>query len=790
MILKVLMLMRNLKLARPVRWRNHKYRLLAIGVLLSIGGYFIVSSTATGPIVSSRVEAESNSLTGSASVAADILASGGDFLQLGTNESWPTTNDGLINLVTDPTAVYSVPGLPQPAYLATQTVAPFGTKLTRITGDHGTALTGISGTWSTDARHHYSKDQPWNADQTLIAEQNTTGGGGTPKELFLDGTTYQPKYSICPNYSLGEDRWSQVPGHPNERVNVNGTSLEWFDVTTCTQIRHWTLPFAVTYFGMGEGNTSFDGRYVILGTSSQMFVVDMDPQSPYSPYPSQRIGPTTPLAGCGVGSCAATWVSVSPSGKYGVVHYSGEAIQVWDINPVTLALTPRNITQSYAGCLGSGSLGFIYSLGHADMTQNPYDNNEDVIIGQEKCGNLSKTINGHLVGHVVMSRLKDGAMTSLTSPTNEASPHHISGRSFDRPGWVYVSYFGTQPSKKYNDEIVAVKLDGSGSVERLSHQHSLTSGCYRCETHAVPSLDGTKVIFASNWAQDCATLCGPAPVGSSYIVNDYVVDAHSAVSGGLGGAPCLTLPNNTASSTVILNVGATDTYNLWSRLKVPDTTRNSIWVQVDSGCPVRVADSASLAPGSWTWVDYQDGAPPVKTLLSLSSGTHTVKIVGAESGVQVDELLATNDPTCTPTGDGSNCSSSVTGGATPTPAPSTTPTPAPTPTPATPTPTPSPGGSSGTPIIGTGAGQEFVDNTDNEVVPPTNTGQSSAPSSNAATTATRTPYIVPPRHTYQTTVPVPRKTVSQTSNAVTRSLGLLGGILSIILAIGLAILGL
>jgi hypothetical protein len=61
-----------------------------------------------------------------------------------------------------------------------------------------------------------------------------------------------------------------------------------------------------------------------------------------------------------------------------------------------------------------------------------------------------------------------------------------------------VSYF-RQPGKKHSDEIIAVKLDGSGVVERFGTTHTDPKGCYRCEAHPAPSPDGSRVVFASNW---------------------------------------------------------------------------------------------------------------------------------------------------------------------------------------------------------------------------------------------------------------------------------------------------
>ena len=103
------------------------------------------------------------------------------------------------------------------------------------------------------------------------------------------------------------------------------------------------------------------------------------------------------------------------------------------------------------------------------------------------------------------------------NPANEAYPDHISTRSYDRPGWVYVGYYNSA-GQRFNDEIVAVRLDGQ-AVERLAHKHSAFSGCSRCESHGVPSRDGLRVLFASNWA-----LNGD---GTSSVIQAYVVDTRS-----------------------------------------------------------------------------------------------------------------------------------------------------------------------------------------------------------------------------------------------------------------------
>jgi len=424
--------------------------------------------------------------------------------------------------LTDPISVYPIPSVPRPKPLVPVIEPDLGTTITRITGDTGTSTFPVSGTWGADARHTYSKQQPWNADQTLLAVQNRSGG--TPSILFLDGTNYLPRFGG--GSPLYDYRWHPSRAYANTMINVNsaGTELMWYDVVTGTKSRSWTLPITVDYgIGSGEGNPSNDGRFVCLANATGMFVVDMDPQPPYAAYPAKRIGPVYSLVPCGLdpanpGACAIGNVSIAPSGKYVDVKFSSsdpvtqDMHRIFDVDPATLELRPHPMDATALRCdsFQARADGWIFPLKHADMALDPFDNNEDVIVGGRSCP-------GSTLGHVVKVRLRDGKVTSLTNPSNEPSFQHASARNLDRPGWVYVGFYKAD-GKKFNDEIVAVKLDGSGQVERWSHKRSTSSGCYRCESHPVPSRDGRRVLFASNWSNDCGGTCGP-----STDIKDYVV---------------------------------------------------------------------------------------------------------------------------------------------------------------------------------------------------------------------------------------------------------------------------
>lgn len=442
---------------------------------------------------------------------------------------------GFFGTLTDSSAVFAEPAAPKPAYRDTVLDAVFGTRVTRITGDPGSALGGAPGVWGTDARHVYSKQQPWNATGTLLTLENR-GGGATSSPVLLDGETYAPVGTPCSSYDAYDYRWHPSPAHANEQINVNraGTELMWFDVTRCVKTRSWTLPFAADYgIGSGEGNVSADGRYVVISDASRMVVVDMDPQAPNAPgYPYKRIGPVYTMPPCSleVGAptnCPIGNISISPSGryidvKYGAVGTSCDTLcdmhRIFEVD-TNLVIRPHNMASSSQRCgsFANRPNGWVFPLKHADMTTDPFDNNEDVLVGGRACP-------GSNLGHVVKVRLRDGRVTSLTDPSNEAGYMHGSGRATSRPGWFYVTFdrAASYIGRRFYSEIVAVKLDGSGSVQRFGHYHS-TASTYRAQGHGVPSPDGRRILFASDWAQDCGTGCG-----STSVFGGYVLDARAS----------------------------------------------------------------------------------------------------------------------------------------------------------------------------------------------------------------------------------------------------------------------
>ena len=440
---------------------------------------------------------------------------------------------GFMPLVTDSTAVFNIPDELQPLYLQKAQDPTFGTAIMRITGEPGTDVGFLGPAWSNVVRHVYSKQQPWNSASLILSLSNS---GIHPNPIILNGQTYQPKFEPCNDYKNYDWRWHPTTAHRNEQINVTreGDKLEWWDITTCTQTRSWDLPIVADYgIGMGEGNVSNDGRYVLIINQQQMVVVDMDPQAPNAPpYPYKRIGPVFTFAPCSLDvtrpdSGRISHASISPSGKFITIKYKSlplagqsscdtlcDVRRVFEVD-TSLTIRVHNMASSSLRCgsFAARPNGWIFPLKHADLALDPFDSNEDVVMGGRACP-------GSGIGRVVKVRLRDGQVTALSNPVNEASYYHGSARNLQRPGWFYVTYSRdpSQQGKRFWGEVVAYKMDASGEVQRFAHHHS-TQQDFESEVHAVPSPDGKRILIASDWLDHCGERCGTDGVIGAYIID-------------------------------------------------------------------------------------------------------------------------------------------------------------------------------------------------------------------------------------------------------------------------------
>ncbi len=128
--------------------------------------------------------------------------------------------------------------------------------------------------------------------------------------------------------------------------------------------------------------------------------------------------------------------------------------------------------------------------------------------------------------------------------------------------------------------------------------------------------------------------------------------------------PCAAAASDLGTDSITITVPADATYSIWTRMIVPDTSHNSINLQVDATNCYNVAGgtfaATAFADNTSNWVNYAGGTASGVMNLALSAGNHTFKYIGTKAGVGVDKILVTSNTACLPTGLGDNCPSAAT----------------------------------------------------------------------------------------------------------------------------------
>ena len=127
----------------------------------------------------------------------------------------------------------------------------------------------------------------------------------------------------------------------------------------------------------------------------------------------------------------------------------------------------------------------------------------------------------------------------------------------------------------------------------------------------------------------------------------------------VGAAACPAPPADYGTVTLTVNVPATATYTVWTRMKAPSASQNTVNLQVDTTSCFNVG-GGSLVAATWAnnatnWVNYQGGSTSNVVSMPLNAGSHTLKYVGVQAGVEIDRIIMTSDASCTPSGVGTNC---------------------------------------------------------------------------------------------------------------------------------------
>jgi len=372
------------------------------------------------------------------------------------------------NLLTDTAVYWPAPVLSKPDYLQTITDPTFDTHITRIVGNPGETIVALpEQKWANEQlRHGYSKRQPWNSDQSLIYLDRHD------PELWLDGSTYEVLFTRQkPGTRV---RWSNY--EPNimyylASYNDGNSQLgRWDVINDSTEVVIALDGYKELSFGKGEGNFSNDGTKVALSAirisdnHEVIFITDISTGQKW---------PDMDMNGVAIEINNAT---LSPLGNYLVIAgdwgQGADRLQVRNASSGAILYTETN--------RGMPS--------HFDVQLD--QNGDEVVVG------VAKTTTEDVRSGTVIKRILETGTISVIADHKYAS--HTSGRAVNRPGWVYVTYQNRSVSyPPYINEVVAVKLDGT-RTERIAHLHSMKFN-YVSEAHAVPSPDGNRVMWASDW---------------------------------------------------------------------------------------------------------------------------------------------------------------------------------------------------------------------------------------------------------------------------------------------------
>lgn len=320
------------------------------------------------------------------------------------------------------------------------------------------------------ARNDYSRRQAFNADGSRFLVQDRHGAW-----YLYDARSLRWLRRLEGPRGDAEPQWD--PRDPRSLVYLpskGGMSLSRLDVESnrsrvIADFRgRLPWPQAERAWTRGEGSPSADGRtWCFLaqardGRTLGAFSYDLG---------TDEVVATRSL------DVAPDSISASPSGRWCVL--SGERK-----DGGTVAWT-RDFSRSRELTPDSE---------HSDIARNTDGHDAYVWIDQQGRGEL------------MMVDLDSGRRTALlpTWIAGSASSVHVSGKAFDRPGWVLVSTFNRKGGSSWlQEQLLAVQLRPESQVLRLGYHHSRYK-TYASQPQATVSRDFRRVLFNSNWEGESA----------------------------------------------------------------------------------------------------------------------------------------------------------------------------------------------------------------------------------------------------------------------------------------------
>ena len=335
--------------------------------------------------------------------------------------------------------------------------------------------------------HAYAKRQTWNIDETKYKILSVAIYDANTHAVYkqLDGSggiyIYDSFWSnIDPNlvYGFIEDGKIKV-------YHVDTEVLE-----TLYDLNKFSVVYESVKLGPGEGNIDNYDKYVALighvknSTDMKIIVFDLQAHQVVVTKTFEGMWRDADWQGQYI-----DWVSVSQSGKYvgimwnhnytsennpfvdqnGASHYGVEMYNTTNLNYLRRIVKYGN--HGDFGFAPNGSEVFVQFWGYIQ-------------------GQPGSVFSYHLDG--------SGVDIILTNEIFTTNGSHLSCRNILRPGWAYLN---THTLGNGHGRMIAVKLDGSETIENYGHSFA-TSDTYNRAAFPVPNPTGTKIMFKSNFGDN------------------------------------------------------------------------------------------------------------------------------------------------------------------------------------------------------------------------------------------------------------------------------------------------
>ncbi len=324
-------------------------------------------------------------------------------------------------------------------------------------------------------RNDYSRRQAFNADSTRYLAYSLNGAWHV-----YDANTYVRIKALPGLAGDAEAQWH--PTHPNllYYLPTNGVGMKLNELTVSSGTTRVVGDFAARLrarwptanaaWTKSEGSPSANGRYWCFMVDDATFTN----QGTLGVFTWDRDTDTI-LGTMNTNGDRPDHVSMSPSGDYCVVSGDG---------PRGTVAYSRDFSQSRT---------LLPKSEHSDLAIAA--NGDDVYVSVDYQSNA---------GDIFMLNLRTGVRTALfpNYVAGSATALHVSGKAFNKPGWVLLSTYAETLSSSgvqwLHRKIFAVKLEANPTIYNIAFHRSIYNG-YWTEPHASVNRDFTKILFSSNW---------------------------------------------------------------------------------------------------------------------------------------------------------------------------------------------------------------------------------------------------------------------------------------------------